>query len=114
MSRSARRHSCKSCGADVLTGADRDTAALPVTVDGSPVDNFGEAVAVMTGRKTFDLRPTRGSRGGIVGVQLEERTASRIRNSMRLFAVHAEHRCGQPLPSATAAERPTSWPEPSF
>lgn len=97
-----RRHvtqqTCKTCHAPILTGLDNDTAGLPTHVDPQPVDNLGEAVAVLTGRRTYDLR--QGSYEEGRGGRLEQRTASSIRTSHRLHPVHAEHRCDQPLPAA--------------
>lgn len=105
MSRSIRTSQCPHCRAHVLRGLDADWLALDTTLDPQPVDNLGEFLALATGRRTFDLRPTSSS--GSHGRVMEERNAWRIRNPWVIpFPVHAEHRCGQPLPPASA--KPTT------
>ena len=99
MSRTVRTRECPHCRAVVLAGLDRDWLALDTTLDAQPVDNLGEALALIQGRRTFDLRPTRSH--GSHGRLMEERNAWRISNPWQLpYPVHAEHRCGQPLPAA--------------
>jgi hypothetical protein len=90
---------CRDCGQPVLTGRDSDLAGITVTLDVHPVDNLGEAVALTTGRRTYSLRTVRDSR--TPRRVLDERTAAVIRRGPALRPVHAEHRCGQPLPTAT-------------
>lgn len=106
------QQTCRSCAAPVLRGLDADVAGITVEVDPSPVDNLGEAVAVLTGRRTFSLRVARSDRGQVLGRQIEQRSAATIRGSVLRFPVHAEHRCdAAPLPVAEVDVAVTSWPE---
>jgi hypothetical protein len=111
MSRLVRAATCK-CGAKILTGDDSDVCGIRTDVDQQPVDNLGEFLALATGRRTYELRPTatRGSHSRL----LDERTAARIRTGASRHPIHPEHRCGQPLPAApvTAAE-PTATAVPT-
>jgi hypothetical protein len=102
VNRSVRARTCK-CGAAILAGLNRDWLAIDTTLDAQPVDNLGEALALMQGRSTYDLRPLTGY--GATGRQMQIRNATRI-SQPRQHPVHAEHRCGQPLPPAvvTASE----------
>ena len=105
MTRNVTARTCSGCGAKVLHGDDADVCGIPTTVDSQPVDNVGEFLAVVTGRRTYTLRPTR-SRGSH-GRELDERTAAAIKAGAR-HPVVAEHRCGQPLPGVAEpiADRP--------
>jgi hypothetical protein len=107
MTRNVTTRTCRDCGAKVLHGDDADVCGIPTTVDPRPVDNLGEFLAVASGRRTYDLRPTKTA--GSHGRQLAERNATAIRQPRRLPVV-AEHRCDQPLPADPAA--PADRPEP--
>jgi hypothetical protein len=113
VTRHATAQDCVTCGAAVLVGVDADTAGVPVTVDRQPVDRVGEVLAIISGRRTYELcRTGSGQRSRRV---LEPRPPSRIRDdALRLHTVHAEHRCGQPLPVAPVTATPTTWPEGAF
>lgn len=103
-SRTVRARTCK-CGAAVLVGLDADWLAIQTTLDAHPLDNVGELLAVLQGRRTYDLRRT--SSRGSHGREMDERNAWRIANPWAMpWPVHTEHRCGQPLPAA-AAKPPT-------
>lgn len=104
MSRATRVTDCPSCGAKILRGLNRDVLAFDTDLDHAPVDSLGEALAVLTGRTTYDLRRNSGQ-----GHVMEARSAERIAGR-RFHPVHAEHRCGQPLPAAVADRRPHHEP----
>lgn len=101
---------CRSCKQPVVRGLDDDVAALAVTCDPRPVDELGEALALMQGRRTFAV----ASRGGRLLVDPREPLAIAAR---RPADVLAEHRCGSPpLPAAPqpANPQPTDQQEPSW
>lgn len=101
VSRALSRHICRHCGLPILRGLDADLLAFDVAVDPEPVDTLGEAIAVATGRRTYDAVRSAARR------ELEIRRAAHIARPRR-YDVLAEHRCGQRLP-ATAGT--TSTPE---
>lgn len=82
-----RRH---TCGQPILAGLDHDPCGLPVTADPWPVDAMGEALALLAGRRTYDL-------AGRMRLELNHRCASALARPRR-WPVVADHRCGQPLP----------------
>lgn len=87
--RAASLNTCR-CGAPLLQGLDADRAALTAIVDIQPIDEIGEAVALVQGRRTYDLV------GGYQRKELEYRYEWNIKKKRR-YPVLAEHRCGQPL-----------------
>lgn len=95
---------CKTCRARVLTGLDDDRCAGAVTVDPTPTDPTGEALALLTGRHTYDLT-RRGDR-----YELDPRLPATIRlhpPGSRPSDVLAQHRCHAPsLPEAPSAHAP--------
>lgn len=92
--RRARTMLCRRCGAPIFAGLDDDRTAFTARVDTNPLDVNGELVAVMTGRRTYRLS-WRGR------YELDPRTAIEISaQPAGDVEVLAEHRCGQPLPSA--------------
>lgn len=100
-----KQQTCRHCGAPVLTGLDAPLAALPVTLDPNPVDNLGEALALIQGRHTYAVSTINES--GRYRRCFDQRTASWIRTGPATHPIHPEHRCGQPLPPA--ATTPTTW-----
>lgn len=60
--RVAKLRRCQACPAWTITGLDADRCAFAVTTDTQPLSPLGEALAVVTGRVTFALRRTAGSR----------------------------------------------------
>lgn len=95
--RTAALRTCPACKAPILSGLDDDIAARSVRADPTPIDRMGEALAVLTGRATFDLVPIEGKR------QLWRRDQWHIAGKRR-YPVLAEHRCGASL--AEHAEPP--------
>lgn len=88
--RAANLKPCPSCRATVLAGLDADMAALPVRCDPTPLTEMGEAVALLQGRTTYDLLPTK------TGRELHERTPHFI-SKPRRYSVFATHKCHSPL-----------------
>lgn len=86
---------CQKCGAPILAGLDADKCALYVRADITPIDEIGEALALMQGRRTFDLV------GNWQRKELEYRHSWNIK-APRRYPVLAEHRCHAPLPPAIA------------
>lgn len=106
ISRAVTARLCRTCGARVLTGLDDDTCAAPATADPTPLDPTGEALAVLSGRTTYDLT-RRGNR-----YELDPRRPGAITlhpPQTRPSDVLPEHRCHAPsLPSAPSAYAPES------
>lgn len=88
--RSVRLRTCTRCNAPVLAGLDADNCAFAARVDMTPISATGEAVALLTGRRTFDLV------GGGGEKKLYIREDHNIKSDRR-YLVFAEHRCGQSL-----------------
>lgn len=110
MRRYATRGLCPSCRAAVLSGPDGEVAALLVTVDPVPLGVYGEALAQLDGRSTYELR-RHGEHHRLTRRdqwQIGERVGPTAARSGRPPAdVLAEHRCGAPaLPSVPSAFPP--------
>lgn len=58
--RRARPAKCSRCGAWVVRGYDADWCSLAVDADPDPLDALGEALALIAGRPTFELRMAGG------------------------------------------------------
>lgn len=104
--RAIRSGTCTRCPEQVIRALDSDVAAIPATCDPQPVDQLGEALALIAGRTTYTLHRHPG------GWQLDPRDEWRIRAG-RPGSVLAEHRChAPPLPTAADPEpvRPTGEP----
>lgn len=102
--RTVRLRTCPHCRTPVLAGLDADICAFSVRADLMPLTTFGEALALLAGRRTFDLI------GGTQAKRLDIREEHNIR-ARRRYPVLPEHRCGQGLaahcePSPPQARRP--------
>lgn len=97
------RHTCRDCTAPVLVGVDAPACGISVTLDPQPVDNLGEALALVSGRRTFAVSTVNES--GNYRRVFAERTASWIRRGAALAPIHPEHRCNQPLPVAVPTQQ---------
>lgn len=88
-----RTATCPRCSSRVLVGV--DDIGLDVALDPTPLDQRGEALAVLDGRKTYtvDKPGRRGPR------ELWRRRAPHIGHPMHGSTVHAAHRCHQPIPA---------------
>lgn len=73
--RKARAEFCGGCGAVVMVGIDGDLAGSVATCDPTPLSPTGEALALLAGRGTFELRWIGGR------YELDRRDAFRIRGS---------------------------------
>lgn len=90
--RSAKARPCEGCRRPVIRGLDDDWTALTVACDPEPLSAFGEAAAVLAGRKTFTLA-LRGGR-----YELDRRDEWRMRGDPAgtgRIDVLMEHKCGQ-------------------
>lgn len=95
ISRKARARLCKACGAPVLAGLDHEPLGLATLVDPVPLNALGEALALMTDRRSYALwwsgkHYALSPRGAI------QITASPAGTDRR-YDVVAEHKCGMPL-----------------
>lgn len=91
---------CRQCHAQVVRGLDADVAAVTVVADPQPVDQLGEALALMSGRGTWQLLHRDG------GWSLSPRDQWRIAAG-KPATVLAEHRCGSPpLPAGPPIPQP--------
>lgn len=100
-----RRH---TCGSYVVCGLDDPRCAGAAIADTAPLSVLGEALAVLTGRDTYNLRRV-GKR-----IELDHRSAIVIAGSppgTRACDVVAAHVCGQPLPTMPTAYAPTTTKE---
>ena len=93
--RRAQPRLCRRCDARVLIGLDADVAALPVTVDPTPLTPLGEALAQLEGRYTVELFPD--ARGHVMDTRTDTRILHRPADVAQVLP---EHRCGTPLPPA--------------
>jgi hypothetical protein len=97
VSRRARATFCRKCGAVVLRGLDFEPAGAAVSVDPTPLDAFGEAMALLHDRRTYWLA-WRGDR-----YEINPRWPEHIRGEPAGTGRHdvlAEHRChAAPLPA---------------
>ena len=84
--RKARPGRCRECGAEILTGLDADRCAMPARVDPVPVDGWGEAVALLDGRASYELT---------TGLELDYRDDFRI-SAPRRYPVLVAHVCNSP------------------
>lgn len=95
---------CHRCHAQVVRGLDADVAAISVTADPQPIDQLGEALALLAGRSSYSLlrRDSAWS--------LSPRDEYRIRAG-KPATVLAEHRCGSPpLPAGPPLPEPIRRP----
>lgn len=88
--RNASTRRCPTCSQIVLYGLDGDVCALSARVDPTPLTVLGEAVAVISGRGTYNLTRVGGRQ------RLYLRDADAIEGDRR-YPVVPEHRCGAPL-----------------
>lgn len=105
LTRRARLRPCRRCGADTLVGLDADQCAFERHVDPEPLSALGEVLAVLEGRKTFNL-----ARQG-VGYVLHPRPSRYIAANPAgidkgVEDVLRQHRC-QPRPLTDAELAPS-------
>lgn len=91
-----RTRTCHTCSARILVAL--DDRALDVTLDPAPLSPRGEALAILSGRKTFTVeRPRRGAR------EVWKRRAYHVGSETYSATVHANHLCHDPIPARWAA-----------
>ena len=91
---------CPRCSAPVLTGLDDDWCAMTVAVDLAPLTNHTEALALISGRHTYEV-----TWNGPRGYHIDKRPIWHISNypaGDKGYAdgrrtIHAEHRCDTPI-----------------
>jgi hypothetical protein len=83
VARQAQLQQCR-CGAQTYAGLDADVCAFDVVVDASPVDAEGERLALMQGRRTFDM----------TGKALWRRLDRHIAGESK-YDIHVAHRCAR-------------------
>lgn len=107
ISRRARTTFCRTCGQPTIRGLDDDKAALPATCDPQPLGPAAEALALITGCRSYELA-WRGDH-----YELDHRDRYRITGKPAGTGIHAvaEHKCGQPLP---AIDPPPDIPTRTF
>jgi hypothetical protein len=86
---------CRTCQQPILVGPDNDTCALNATCDTSQLNRTGELLAIIDGRKTYQIEGQRIHR--------------RDRWQINTEAAHvvAEHRCHNPTPRHWHAPEPS-------
>ena len=90
---SSRR--CRTCKAVTLTGLDEDRCAFQAVVDPTPLTPMGEALALLGGRRTYELRT---STTGLALWLRSKRHISAHKASDKCLVV-ADHECNSaPLP----------------
>lgn len=103
-----RPRSCPDCGKTTLAGLDSDVAALPVYLNGAPLNAAGEAAALILGLRTFALvrRPS--------GLNADQRDSAAIRQRPpTIIDVLTEHRCGWYWPAHMFKALPSPFPRDS-
>lgn len=88
--RAARAHRCKDCGHLILTGLDNDMCAGVAHADPIPLQPLGEALAQISGRRTYALHQTSGRLELVLRYDLQITGAPA---GTRPYDVLAEHTC---------------------
>lgn len=98
LSRKARILTHRPCGIPTLAGIDSDRCGLDAWCDLAEIHAYGEAMALLSGRRTYELW------GGRLGHRDHWMIQGRPAGGTR-YPVFAEHRCHEPIP--------TDWIHPS-
>lgn len=93
MSRYAQTDTCRHCRAPVLTGLDEDLCAFHATTDPNPLTALGEALALLAGRRTYELRRRGENR---LGLYRRDRWQIQGRQAGDQHFVVADHQCDTP------------------
>ena len=106
MQRRAERRRCPDCRRWTWTGPDDEICAVEIVTDDQPLDGYGEALALLDGRRTVELR------AGVFRPRAPWSRRRRApgqpyvqRSQLQLVTVLPEHRCGRPMPAA----EPSPW-----
>lgn len=120
MSRNLVTETCIGCGVAVWAGLSDDYCARVVRIDPNPLSPFGEMLALLAGRGTFDLH-REGEHWRLYvrdHWQIAGRPAGLVAWAWRCDVV-TEHVCNQPLPAARSVyavtrARPSNYQSPPF
>jgi hypothetical protein len=113
VSRKAKARFCRKCSAPVIAGLDHDRSAAAVHCDPQPLNVLGEAVALMTGRRTFSLRWLGGHYE--LDVRFAEHISGSPAGSQPGIDILASHLCNSPDLPVHMHGQPTSRPAtPTF
>jgi hypothetical protein len=109
--RSACLQRCTKCRAPILYGLDADICALSARADPTPLTPLGEAIALLDGRRTFNLTETAGR------IEITARDFWAIGGESR-HPVIPEHKCNSRLDAhmqpTTRRARYSAPDEPQF
>lgn len=95
------------CRAAVLKGLDDDRCALAVFLDVGEVDKVGEVLAILQGRRTYDLMPYNK---GAFAFCIRKRNAYYI-GKPRRHSVVIEHKCDAPAIQKVPGQRGRAYPD---
>ena len=90
--RRARARRCDKCQAPVMRGISEEFGGLSADADPTPLSGYGEVLARMAGRNTYEL-----TWNGMAGYTMSYRTASRIKGrpaGTPMMEVLVGHLCG--------------------
>lgn len=93
LTRRAKLIEHRPCNFPTLGGLDADRAALDALCDLGELTLYGEAMALLDGRRTYELHAGRLSRRDKWQIAGRPAAASR-------WPVFAEHRCHDPIPAS--------------
>lgn len=88
ITRKAQLRSCHRCRAPVIVGLDHEPCGYPVTTDPTHLDQTAELIAILLGRRTYDLTGT---------PNLNPRNHWRIKGD-RKYPVLPSHQCRTGVP----------------
>lgn len=103
--RAAALRLCTKCKAPVIVGLDADHCALTAECDPIPLTPLGEAIALITGRRTYTLTP------GPDRKELDYRDEWRIQTPTK-NPILAQHKCGAVNLAPFAHQPPRKSAEP--
>jgi hypothetical protein len=78
--RRARSRLCEQCRRPIMRGIDADWGGRSVDCDPTPVSQLGETLALIDGRRTYELRYL-GTGTGAQRYEIDHRTPERIRGN---------------------------------
>lgn len=108
VTRKARIRTCPTCHHQILVGLDDVQCALEVHADPMPLSPVGEAVALLSNRRTVNLRREGG--GWVIDRRDDHDIAATPAGTATRTDVLGQHHCatGPPPPALRA---PSSFPE---
>jgi len=112
--RGVTTHRCRTCQAQILEGLDEDVCAFRAVVDPDPLTPMGEALALLAGRRSYEIRRHSG------GWALWHRDRWQIRGRVAgpKYLVVADHQCDTPklptIPTPPRVKKAKANDEPNF